>query len=574
MADLPPEGRPPADHSGLTGVADGWSTTVLENLRAVDGRSLLASPAGDRSAVALLDEAGTIRWTEQSYRAVTGAQPVVGSPWPDSLPPELRSAGRRMLAEVAQAGPTDEVLPCFTPQLRWLRTRLLSASRSDGRPLLVARLDDLGRLADTSLLTQLIRDPLTGLYNRQAFLQLAALPPQATARYASALAVDIRRFRRINEVWGAVAGDRCLVEAARWLTSLGSSGDLLFRFGGAEFLMLLERSSPVPSLLAESGSRPVRVGRWQVQLSLQAGWAERAEDASLMAVAEQADTALATAKRQAWRTLVRWTDEIAEQTARAAADEEAVQQAISAGAESVLFQPVVDLKAGRVSNLEALVRLGGPAAQLPTDLVLAASHRLGLTPQFAERVYELAFANGLQLRSVFPAALLNINVSREFLSTGLAIDTVLTAARRFDLPPSDIVLELTEEVATELPSELLFAELGRAAEHGLQLAIDDFGRGETSLALLRRLPLTSIKLDRSLLPAHRDEQGWEFVEGVVSLLTKLTGRIIAEGVELPEQSQRLCELGVYAQQGYLFAEPRDMAYWLANGLEVPEDDSE
>ncbi len=559
MADLP---------SGMPDTGD--ALAVLHDLRASDGRPLLHSQDGARCATALLEVTGTIRWAERNYSAITGAaQPSPGTAWPDSLPPELREAGGRLLAAGDPAELVDTILPSFTPRLRWLRVRLLPVTGPDGGRLLLARLDDLTELADGSLLAQLIRDPLTGQYNRQAFLELAALPPAATARYAGALAVDIRRFRRINEVWGAVAGDRCLVEAARWLSSLSSSGDLLFRFGGAEFLMLLEQSSAVPRLLAGSGSRPVRVGRWEVQLSLQAGWAERSDGTSLLALAEQADTALATAKREVWRNVVRWTDEIADRSARAAADEEAVQQAISAGAETVLFQPVVDLRSGRVSNIEALVRLGGPAAQLPTDLVLAASNRLGLTPQFAERVYDLAFAGGLRLRSVFPGCLLNINVSREFLSTGLAIDTVLATADRFEIPLSEVVLELTEEVATELPSELLFAELGRAAEHGLQLAIDDFGRGETSLALLRKLPLTSIKLDRSLLPVQPDERGWEFVEGVVSLLTKLTGRIIAEGVETPEQSRRLRELGVYTQQGYLFAEPRDAAHWLANGLSLP-----
>ena len=543
---------------------------ALHGLRAADGRPLLPSQDGTECTTALLEPTGEIGWAERNYSTVTGVgQPVAGTYWPDSLPYELREAADRMLAGLSSTGPVDRILPCFTPELRWLRVRLLTVSQPGGSELLLVRLDDLTDLPENSLLAQLIREPLTGLYNRQAFLDLAALPPSATARYAGALVVDIRRFRRINEVWGAAAGDRCLIEAARWLGSLCSAGDLLFRFGGAEFLLLLGPASSAPSLLAESGSRPVRIGRWQIQLSLQAGWAARADGDSLLALAEQADTALATAKRQAWRNVVRWTDEIAEQTARAAADEEAVQQAISAGAEAVLFQPVVDLRAGRVSNLEALVRLGGPAAQLPTDLILTASHRLGLTPQFAQRVYDLAFANGLQLRSVFPGCLFNINVSREFLSTGLAIDTVLAAADRFGIPLSEVVIELTEEVATELPNELLFAELDRAAEHGLQLAIDDFGRGETSLALLRKLPLTAIKLDRSLLPVQPDEHGWEFVEGVVSLLAKLTGRIIAEGVETAEQSNRLRALGVYAQQGYLFAEPRDMAYWLANGLNVP-----
>jgi diguanylate cyclase (GGDEF)-like protein len=543
---------------------------ILQRLRATDGRPLLPSQGGVHCATVLLEPDGTIRWADQNYSTITGReQPAAGSSWAASLPPELHDAAQRLLAEVSGSGSADTILPCFTPRLRWLRLRMLAVLRPDDVRLLLVRLDDLTGVADTSLLAQLIRDPLTGVYHRQAFLALAALPGTATDRYTGALVTDIRRFRRINEVWGGAAGDHCLVEAARWLRSLGAPGDLVFRFGGAEFLLLLERSSAAPALLAEAGSRPIRFGRRQIQLSLQGGWAERAGNGSLLGLAEQADTALATAKRQAWRTVVRWTDEIAQQTARAAAAEEAVQQAISAGEETVLFQPVVDLRTGAVSGIEALVRLGGPAAELPTDLVLAASHRLGLTPSFAERVYELAFSNGLRLRSVFPGCLLNINVSREFLSTGLAIDTVLATARRFDIPLSEVVLELTEEVATELPTELLFAELGRAAEHGLQLAIDDFGRGETSLALLRKLPLTAIKLDRSLLPSHPDERGWDFVEGVVSLLSKLTRRIVAEGVETQEQSRRLRQLGVYAQQGYLFAEPRDTAYWLANGLTVP-----
>ncbi|MFL6163029.1 MAG: EAL domain-containing protein [Jatrophihabitantaceae bacterium] len=553
-----PDGCVPAD-----------ALTVLQRLRAVDGRPLLSSQGGVNCATVLLEPTGTVRWVEGNYAAVTGRdQPMAGSNWPDSLPPELRDAAVRLLAE-AGASMVDAVLPCFTPDLRWLRLRVLAVLPPDGGRLLLARLDELSAQADDSLLAQLIRDPLTGLYHRQAFLELAALPTTATARYTGALVVDIRRFRRINEVWGGGAGDRCLVETARWLNSISSAGDQVFRFGGAEFLLLLEQSSAAPALLAKTGSRPIRFGHRQIQLSLQAGWAERADGTSLLRLAEQADTALATAKRQAWRTVVRWTDEIAEQTARAAAAEEAVQQAISAGAESVLFQPVVDLRTGRVSGMEALVRLGGPAAGLPTDLILAASQRLGLTPQFAERIYDLAFADGLRLRSVFPDCLLNINVSREFLSTGLAVDTVLAAARRVGLPLTAVVLELTEEVATELPPDLLLTELGRAAEHGLQLAIDDFGKGETSLALLRKLPLTAIKLDRSLLPVQPDERGWEFVEGVVSLLSKLTGRIIAEGVETPEQSRRLRQLGVYAQQGYLFAEPRDLTYWLANGLNLP-----
>ena len=535
------------------------------------GRPLGPSPDGGRPWLANVEPAGRIGWSSPDQPMPDGGPlPGPGHSWPDILPEELREPGRALLERLVTDGAeaVDELLPAVTPRLHWLRLRLRAVRRADGAGRVLVRLDDLDP-SDDPLVSQVIRDPLTGCYSRRAFLQLAAMPERFTGRYTAALVAEVRRFRRINEVWGSGVGDLCLAEAARWLGSLGATEDVLFRLGGGRFLMLLTAASEVPAALAGCGQRPVRFGYRELQLSLQAGLADRTAGQPLLALADQADTALVTARRQAWRTVVRWTGEIAEQAASSAAAEEAVQQAVTAGAEAVLFQPVVDVAAGRVTAVEALVRLGGPAAQLPTERVLAASHKLGLTPDLASRVYTLAFTEGLRLRSVFPGCLIHVNVSREFLSTGLAVDTVLASAAAAGIALDQVVIELTEEVATELPPAQLFAELGRAAELGLQLAVDDFGRGETSLALLRRLPFTSIKLDRSLLPTQPDERGWGFVEGVVSLLTRLTGRIVAEGVETPAQSRRLRELGVHVQQGYLFAEPRDLAHWLAQGLRLP-----
>lgn len=523
---------------------------------------------GPGGVSALLDADGHVLESGTEYAAMVGSSPPhPGQAWVDTLPEQLRPAAMSMLAEVRLAESSDRILPLLAEQLRWLRIRLRPVTGAQAERLLLVEFDDLSSPDERSLLAQLIRDPLTGLYNRRAFLELAALPPAVTARFTGVLAIDLRRFRRINDVWGRAVGDACLIETARWLRSICHPLDLLIRLADAEFLVLLTQLSTAPVALASEPQRTVLVGERSLQLSLQAGLAT---GQVLRETAERAEVALAEVKRDAWRSVVPWTQAIAAASARTARDEEAVQQAVQAGAEEVYFQPIVNVVTGRVAAVEGLVRLGGAAADVPTDKIIEASHRLGLTPTLADRVYDQAFAGGLRLRRVFPHCLLGINVSREFLSTGLAIDIVLAAAGRRGVDPSGISLELTEEVAAGLSPELLLSELRRGADAGLQIAIDDFGKGETSLSLLRKLPLTTIKLDRSLVPTEaRDERGWDFVEGVVSLLSKISGRLIAEGIETPEQSFRLRQLGVYLQQGYLFGAPQPVEHWLAGGLQLP-----
>ncbi|HEX2903059.1 MAG TPA: bifunctional diguanylate cyclase/phosphodiesterase [Jatrophihabitans sp.] len=543
-------------------------STLRQSLRTAAGEALPPGPDGPDGTWALLDASGRTVETARNYGGVMhrfGATAKSG--WLESLPAELRSQAAQMLAEVASAGSADRILPVLPQRLRWLRLRLQQVQTEAGPELILAMVDDLTELDEKSLVAQLIRDPLTGLLNRRAFLELAALPAESTARYAGVLAVDVRRFRRINEVWGRAAGDACLVETSRWLRSITDSGDLLIRLADAEFFVLLGKFSTAPVALAAEPQRNVDLGTHSLQLSLQAGFAT---GEVLRETAERAEVALAEAKREAWRSVVPWTRELAVVAARAARDEEAVHQAVLAGAQAVYFQPIVDLRSRRVSGVEGLVRLGGAAADVPAGQILQASHRLGLTPLLAERVYDLAFTDGMRLREVFPGCQLGINVSREFLATGLAIDTVLASAQHCGVDSSQIALELTEDAAAGLSSERLLSELDKGAAAGLHIVIDDFGQGETSLSLLRTLPLSAIKLDRSLLPADAaDERGWDFVAGVIALLSRICGRLVAEGIETPEQAVRLLRLGVHLQQGYLFGAPQPADHWLSQGFQLP-----
>ncbi|HJQ02254.1 MAG TPA: phosphodiesterase [Jatrophihabitans sp.] len=541
------------------------------------GRQLLPVPGNSRSTSAILDTDGMVLAADAGYCAVVGAdRSPVGRYWPQTLGPDSMAAAERLLRDCTRDEPAgfggDRIVPSVQQRPHWFRIRARRAvwARPDGdeQPVLVCEIEDLTEADGASLAAELIRDQVTGLYNRRAFLDLTELSAGATQRYRRVVLVEIRGFRRINELWGQQVADLCLAEVANWLRSAAAPDDLVMRLSGSRFVLLETADSPMLELLQHAGNRAVRVGRRQILLSLQAGWAERAPDTSLLRAAEDADTALAVAKRDAWRTVVGWTPQIAEEAATAAAEEEAVQQAVATHQEAVYFQPIVDLVGRRVSGIEALVRMGGAAAALPIDRVLAVSHQLGLTPELAERVYDLAFSQGLRLQAVFPDCLIGVNISREFLSTGLAIDTVLRAADRAGVPRDQVVVELTEDVAAGLSTELLTSELQRGADLGMHMVIDDFGRGESSLSLLRRLPLSGIKLDRSLLPDNDDDRAWDFVEATVSLLGQLTDRIIAEGIETELQSRRLRGIGIHLQQGYYFGQPQPCEHWLLTGLTI------
>ena len=541
-----------------------------------NGRQLLPAASGHRSAALLLDTAGTVLHADDNYAAMLGIDPassVVGRYWPTTMPADAVGTAANLLAELGEARSLDQLVVAAAGRPSWLRVQAWHAQQGGGgRRVVVVQLTELGdaELDRRSLAAQIIRDPLTDLFNRRAFFELAALPPDSTAAFTEVLVVDLRRFKRLNDLWGQQIGDRCLIETAGWLRSMAADTDLLFRLDGSRFILLCTGDSTVTQTLREGSERTVHLEGRRILLSLQAGSSRRRPGTSLQAAAEEAETALTVAKNQAWRTVVPWTAQISHNAVQAASVENAVQQALAGRHEAVLFQPLVNVARGRVGGIESLLRLGGPASRIPTDQVLATSHRLGLTPQFATRVYDLAFTEGLTLRSVFPGCLLGVNVSREFLSTGLAIDTIVASARRAGVPLDEVVVELTEDVAAGLSTEQLIVELRRGAGLGMQMMIDDFGRGETSLWVLRKLPLAGVKLDRSLLPTDDDERGWDFVRGTVGLVKNFSGRLIAEGIETELQSRRLYEIGIDIQQGYLFGQPETSEYWLQHGFMLPK----
>lgn len=508
---------------------------------------------------------GTIEWSNERFRDMaelsgSGRGIVLA----DVLPSDMAAALDKVVADVAAGAVVDRLLPSIQPGPRWLRVHANPAPRPDVDDLLIAiQFEEMtSDRGEPAVIEQLVRDPLTDLYTRRALFDIAALDDPRSSPFTFVLLLDIRRFRTINEVWGPVAADECLTAVARWLRNRVGERDIVVRLVADQFLVLATADNDLVEQIERAGELTVPSGGHQIPVVLRAGWVHREPGQRLTLAAERAERALEQAKLPTSARVVRWTEQLAKHVNARLAEEESVRRAISAGDVRVFFQPLVNAATGELVGMEALVRLAGVGAAISAERVIAAAQQLGLSDRLNEQIHAKAFAQAQRLRSWFPDMHVAVNLARDAVGGGEAIDGVLAAAELAGLPTSAIWVELTEEFAVGVSTANLLSELRRAAGRGLAIVIDDFGRGETALSMLRGLPLTAIKLDRSLLPVGRDERGWRFVEGTVSLLNTLAPRLVAEGVETREQSRRLLDLGVTVQQGFLFGAAQPIEFWL------------
>lgn len=518
-------------------------------------------------ALLVRSDATLLSWNRPLSDMLAGVELRVGARWPDLMPADMTAAIEEVLAEASRGESVDRLLATVTPSPRWYRARVVRmAGRDPETALIVVQLEDVtgSEAEQRRLVDQIVRDPLTGLFNRRALLDITELDDPSHSPFVGVAYLDIRRFKSVNELWGQFAADQCLIAMARWLRSAALLGDVAVRLSGDEFVVLCMDGSPLLSRVEEQRELAVQVGRQRIPVAMRAGWVDRLPGQSLFSACDQAERALAVAKRELWRDVVGWTPAISRAADERVELEESVRRAVAAREVTMLFQPLVNVVQARVDSFEALVRLTGAGEHIGAESIITASQQLGLTAYFAEMLFDLAFAGGRQLQTAYPGAAIAVNVSREFIGIGSAIDAVAGSAANTGLALESVIIEVTEELAGGVSGAELQAQLRYAVSLGMQVMVDDFGRGETSLSLLRSLPLAGIKLDRSLLPTDDDEDGWRFVAATVALLRTLTSKLIVEGVETPVQSRRLRDIGVHVQQGFLFGRPRPHGDWLSS----------
>jgi diguanylate cyclase (GGDEF)-like protein len=410
------------------------------------------------------------------------------------------------------------------------------------------------------------RDPLTGLVNRrQLFVELneAIASAQAQGRHVGVFFLDIDNFKTLNDSLGHAYGDEVLRAIASRLEATARDFGFAARLGGDEFMVVHEGAETLQSTIA-AGTRlvaafqdPLSVDGREVIVSVSAGASvypdhEREAEALLRA----ADAALFKAKALGRSQLVVCTPELLAEASAKFAIEQRLRRAIQKGEFELFYQPEVSVQTLEVSLVEALLRWRTPDGQYrsPGEF-LAVAEESGLIGEINEWVLRTAIeATARWHRGAWPGARVAINVSpRQFLDAGF-IDKLQALLAEFKLPARCLELELTESVLQTGPTTV--ATLRRLRDIGVAIALDDFGTGFSSMASLEQLPLSRVKLDRSLI-ARMDSsaRSASIARATIGLCSDLGLEVTAEGVERLEQFALLLKNPSLSLQGFLVAEP-------------------
>ncbi|MDQ2859047.1 MAG: EAL domain-containing protein [Candidatus Eremiobacteraeota bacterium] len=419
------------------------------------------------------------------------------------------------------------------------------------------------------LLHDATHDALTGLPNRTYFqnaLRSALEGSRANAAERWALLfLDLDDFKLINDSVGHHAGDAVLIATANRLRATLREGDVICRLSGDEFAIVLPYESDrdiervagrIVAVLAEpvtyeDSSLNIRTS---VGIVVLGAGTMPAEDAL-----RAADTAMYQAKTLGGGRFVLFDASLHERAKRRKRLTTDLRLALATRAIDVAYQPIVDLRSGRVLGFEALARWAHPTegSVSPVEFVPIAEES-GTIERLGAHVLLVACEQLAAWRRHDPTArdwTISINVAARQILTGSIVEDLRQALSLSGVPASRIVLELTESV--------LIDHVGQANETlealrrlGVGMCIDDFGTGYSSLQYLQRFPVDGIKIDRSFVSNGEEGLASEpIVQMLVTLSRVLNLHIVVEGIETETQLQRLIALGCTAGQGYLFSRP-------------------
>ena len=422
---------------------------------------------------------------------------------------------------------------------------------------------------EAQLAHQALHDPLTGLPNR---LMLTDRLDQALGRVrrrgqiCGVLYADLDRFKSVNDTLGHACGDQLLVHAAERIQAAVRETDTVARLGGDEFVVLCEEIDAVHDATELAGriiaqfEDPFRLGDGDdTHVSTSIGIALSGDgDETAESILANADIAMYRAKANG-RSCYELFDEAMQQwVTTQTALESALRQAVPRNELRLYCQPVVASDSGVVCGLEALVRWERPGCGLVMpDQFIPTAEETGLIVDLGAWVLEQACDHAAGWARRWPDRTIDIavNVSSRQLLSGDFVGTVTGALERSGLDASLLTLELTESTLIDdaVSVEPLLRELRRL---GVNLALDDFGTGYSSLTYLRAFPINIVKIDKSFVRALGTErEDTAIVAAVIGLAKNLGLRVIAEGIERPEQLAVLHQLACPNMQGYLFSRP-------------------
>ena len=447
----------------------------------------------------------------------------------------------------------------------WARTRV-SITEDDGVALAITHIQDVTDQRRTAerLTHAATHDDLTDLANRDAMVaMLADLLAVAHIGQIAVLFVDLDNFKMVNDGLGHAVGDRVLKEIARRLVAAVPVSERVGRFGGDEFVIVLDDSvdpAQAGEAVRRAVQRPILVDGQELIITASIGFAVNSAGSRAADLLRDADAAMYRAKAGGRDRIAAFAPETRGVLVDGLRTSTELRRGLERGEIVPYFQPIVDLDGGRVVGFEVLVRWLHPdrGLLLPGQF-LPLAEEAGLMGELGERMLRDSLAQLARWRAVglsFARCSLSVNVASQQLVDDSFIDVVDDALGETGIDAGSLWLELTE---TALMADTTAATraLRGLRGLGLHLAVDDFGTGYSSLTYLKRFPVESIKIDRSFVTGlGLEADDTSIVEAVVRLGHSLGLTVVAEGVETPLQLNRLRELGCDRAQGYLFGRPR------------------
>ncbi len=453
-------------------------------------------------------------------------------------------------------------------QVRWVRVKG-SIIPIAGERHTIAHVEDITerKHAEAELAFRAWHDPLTGLPNRHLFMDHLRLALGQIDRQPGLVALcylDLDHFKEINDGMGHEAGDRVLAEVGRRLVGAVRSVDTVARLAGDEFAIVCPQldhghnaafiAERVRAVLDEPvilDGAPVDIGA-SIGVSVTGSAAADPEE-----LVRRADIAMYQAKRRGRQRWVIFSEAVQNHAAHRLAVQQDLRAALDQHRFRLHYQPIVDLDAGAIVAVEALLRLDHPKDGLlaPTSFIEIAEDSDLIIP-IGEWALTEACRQAAEWNANFGPLGISVNVAGRQATHLTVTDQVTRATEAAHLDPSLLCLDMTERVLIDAGDSIV-ADLARLTDRGVRLALDDFGTGYSSLTYLRRLPVHAVKIDRSFVAGlGGGSRDTAIVEAVTALAGTLDLDVIAEGVETQKQRDILWTLGCRRAQGFHFARPQ------------------
>ena len=409
-------------------------------------------------------------------------------------------------------------------------------------------------------------DVLTGLANRTLFFERVTQYMRSATNGGHQLAIgliDLERFKNINDSLGRATGDALLKQVAEWLTYKTGDANLLARIDADHFALVMpeirqdgDLAKLIENTMEAFLQHPFRLNDVEFRISVKVGIALFPDDGTdAEALFRNAEAALKRAKSDGDRFLF-YTQQMTEAVAGKLTLENQLRQAIDNEEFVLYYQPKVNMVSGKVTSTEALIRWNDPRTGLvPPGKFIPILEETGLIYEVGRWALRQAIADYLRWRAMgLPAVRIAVNVSPLQLRNTNFMSEIRHVISLGAHAAEGLELEITESLIME-DVQYSIDTLKAIRAMGITFAIDDFGTGFSSLSYLAKLPVDTLKIDRSFVIEMDAPEGLALVSTIILVAHALKLKVVAEGVETEQQSRQLLSLGCDEMQGFLFSKP-------------------